>query len=557
MRQLRSFIAFVLFYGFGCFTVAGQINPDIIREFLRSSKMNSYDLNSVTRVRQFYEARQFRPAWVDNPAACTQLQLVVNVSADYFLNANDYQPQLMRSLRENAWPINREDSLQTEVRLTDAAIHLFSDIAYGNAVPEISYNGLAYDPNCHNIPELLADAIDSGTLASLPALVEPSSIEYSAVKKMIRSYQVMEQMPAFADVLVTSSAVNTGNSALIKRLYQLSIIDSVPAQISVTTLRNKIRDVQRLFNLLEDGLLRTTVLQELNVPLRVRISELKITLNTIRWLNCIKSAGSVIVVNIPSASLLVYENGHVILESKVIVGKKTTRTPTLTSKVTEVVLYPYWMVPKSIATKELLPLIKKNPGYLNLNNMQVLDARGKVMNPADIDWNALSTNYFPYVLRQSTGCDNSLGLVKLNFYNPYNVYLHDTPWKVLFAANKRYFSHGCMRVEKAIELAHLLLEGNTMAVDSLEEKGCLINQSPVAVPASLQMPVFVLYNTAWIDSSANVRFDEDIYNRFQHLRKKPGALTNVVQIDDRSQRHLKDGVSNMQSISLQIQVLMP
>ncbi|HEX6181425.1 MAG TPA: L,D-transpeptidase family protein, partial [Chitinophagaceae bacterium] len=358
--------------------------------------------------------------------------------------------------------------------------------------------------------------------------------EYSAVKKMIRSYQAMEQMPAFADVVVTSSAVNTGNSALIKRLYQLSIIDSVPAQISVTTLRNKIRDVQRLFNLVEDGLLRTAVLKELNVPLRVRISELKITLNTIRWLNCIKSAGSVIVVNIPSASLLVYENGEVILESRVIVGKKTTRTPTLTSKVTEVVLYPYWMVPKSIATKELLPLIKKNPGYLNLNNMQVLDARGKVMNPADIDWNALSTNYFPYVLRQSTGCDNSLGLVKLNFYNPYNVYLHDTPWKVLFAANKRYFSHGCMRVEKAIELAHLLLEGNTMAVDSLEEKGCLINQSPVAVPASLQMPVFVLYNTAWIDSSANVSFDEDIYNRFQHLRKKPGALTNVAQIDDRS-----------------------
>ncbi|HEX6182127.1 MAG TPA: hypothetical protein VFZ47_12830, partial [Chitinophagaceae bacterium] len=171
MRQLKSFIAFVLFYGFGYFTVAGQINSDIIREFLRSSRMNSYDLNSVTRVRQFYEARQFRPAWVDNPAAFTQLLLVVNGSADYFLNAIDYQPELIRSLRENAWPFNREDSLQTEVRLTDGAIHFFSDIAYGNTVPEISYNGVAYDPNCLNIPELLADAIVRGTLASLPALM--------------------------------------------------------------------------------------------------------------------------------------------------------------------------------------------------------------------------------------------------------------------------------------------------------------------------------------------------------------------------------------------------
>jgi murein L,D-transpeptidase YcbB/YkuD len=124
------------------------------------------------------------------------------------------------------------------------------------------------------------------------------------------------------------------------------------------------------------------------------------------------------------------------------------------------------------------------------------------------------------MIRQSTGCDNALGLVKLNFYNPYSVYLHDTPNKSLFNFNKRYFSHGCMRVEKAMELAHLVLKNNSIAIDTLEAKGCLYNQSPIIVPADEIIPVFVLYNTAWVDSTGGVSFSEDIYRKNQFNRKK-------------------------------------
>jgi murein L,D-transpeptidase YcbB/YkuD len=136
------------------------------------------------------------------------------------------------------------------------------------------------------------------------------------------------------------------------------------------------------------------------------------------------------------------------------------------------------------------------------------------VNASSIKWSSLSRNYFPYVLRQSTGCDNSLGLIKLNFYNPFIVYLHDTPAKSLFDLNERYFSHGCMRLQKAEEVGHYVLKNNAIAIDTLTEKGCLKNQSPITVAATEAIPIFMLYQTAWIDSAGTVKFYKDIYDKF-------------------------------------------
>ena len=108
------------------------------------------------------------------------------------------------------------------------------------------------------------------------------------------------------------------------------------------------------------------------------------------------------------------------------------------------------------------------------------------MDPYSINWKALSRTNFPYLIRQSTGCDNALGLLKLNFNNPFSVYLHDTNSRNLFKNNRRFYSHGCMRMEKPMELGHLVLKNNPTAIDTLEQKGCLRNQSPITVDADIQ-----------------------------------------------------------------------
>ena len=159
-------------------------------------------------------------------------------------------------------------------------------------------------------------------------------------------------------------------------------------------------------------------------------------------------------------------------------------------------------------------MIKKNVGYIDDNNFQVLDSKGRVTDPRSINWQELNAGNFPFTIRQSTGCDNSLGLLKMNINHPNNVYLHDTPWKVLFESSNRFYSHGCIRVQNAKELAHIILGENSIAVDTLDEQANPLKHRPRVLPLNNPVVVAVLYNTAWFDSSGMIRFYPDIYSRF-------------------------------------------
>jgi L,D-transpeptidase YcbB len=357
-------------------------------------------------------------------------------------------------------------------------------------------------------------------LQALITGLDPALPEVIVMGNKIRWFNTVITDSNFREVIIKSTQVDRNNKPLISKLFQLGILDSIHMNLPDSTLKQSIKEAQLQFDLPGDGVLHSTIMQELNVPLSVRLQQLNLSINYYRWLYCLVQNQAVIVVNIPAAYMKVYRSNEVILEMRMIVGKKTTHTPTLASKIDEVTLYPYWHVPYSIATKELLPAIKRNPGFIDAGNYQVLNQAGKIVDPYSVNWNAFSTNYFPYIIRQSTGCDNSLGLIKLNFYSPFGVYLHDTPAKGLFILNKRFFSHGCMRMEKPMELGHLVLKNNGIAIDTLTAKGCLLNQSPITVPADEHMPVIVWYNPAGIDSAGRVIFYNDVYGKFNWMKKK-------------------------------------
>jgi L,D-transpeptidase YcbB len=514
----RSVLLVVVFGWLSSGIATAQIHPALVRQALEKEiSRNAIRAKYPGQIKDFYHLYGYKAAWIDNEPARRQLLQYLENAAEIGLQKEDYQPGFIESwLNRKISLSSAADTLAADFRFTDAAIHFFHDAAFGSAPPSIGYNGLNYSPDCFKISPLLAFTLSSGQLGSFLRQIELRSPEYIAVKTMIARYnKIINDTLYSKKMAVTSGAVNDVNMPLIRKLQELQVIDTSEKKIPPKTLIEKVKELQYLFSSGVDGVLSAAFRKELNVPLEVRVEELSRALNTMRWLRCAREQNQhIIIVNIPSATLLVYGPAEVSMESKVIVGRKANRTPTLASRVTEVVLYPYWMVPKKIATKELLPLIRKNVGYLDANNFQVVNDRGKVVNPYSINWHELSAAYFPYTLRQSTGCDNSLGLVKLNFYSPYIVYLHDTPWKSLFLSNKRYYSHGCMRVEKAMELARLVMKDNTVVIDTLTEKGCLNNQRPVPVPASEKMPVFVLYNTAWVDSAATVRFYGDVYRKY-------------------------------------------
>jgi len=237
------------------------------------------------------------------------------------------------------------------------------------------------------------------------------------------------------------------------------------------------------------------------------IALLHIALNSYRRIHHLHYTRCV-VVNIPSGLLRYYEHDSLMAEMRVVTGKPSTPTPRFSAYCDEVILYPYWNVPRSIAINEILPFCKSNPAILSLMNMQVLDEKGRVMDASKIKWKDYNGNNFPYRFRQSTGCDNALGVMNFNLDSPYGVYLHDTNFKSAFAAKKRYFSHGCIRIEKPLMLADLLLDA---PVDSTMLQACLKEELPKALRITTPVPVFVVYVRAGVDAKDSVVFYDDVY----------------------------------------------
>lgn len=500
-----------------CFTTSAQFTSGILQKYLLENLNNQPGIRYKEGIQEFYGRINFQTAWTQQKDTNNLSCLLNNLSlaANRGLSEKDYQYNFISAFKNGTFQLqNQADSLQAEVLFSDAAIHFYSDIAYGNTLPSLGYMGIKYKPDCYKIPTILEEYISKNKLNLLASFLSAGITEITALQHRISWMANIIKSEDFKEISIDSKNRNTKNKFVYRKLYQLGILDSVNENISENILKQKIGEAQLMFNLAVNGELNQEIIRELNVPLKIRLAQLNLSVNYYRWLSCLTETQSVIVANIPAAYLKVYRNNEVILEMRLVVGKPSTPTFTLASTVDEVIVYPYWYVPLSIATKELLPFIKRNPSFLDVNNYEVLNKAGKIMDPYSVNWNAFNRNYFPYTIRQGTGCDNSLGLLKLNFYNPFGAYLHDTPNKDLFKQNRRFFSHGCMRMEKPMELGHLVLKNNNIAIDTLTEKGCLKNQSPIIVCADVKMPVIVWYNPAGVDSTGHVLFFEDVYKKF-------------------------------------------
>ncbi|MFD2787204.1 L,D-transpeptidase family protein [Hymenobacter rubripertinctus] len=227
---------------------------------------------------------------------------------------------------------------------------------------------------------------------------------------------------------------------------------------------------------------------------------------------------SYVLINVPAYELLVVEQDSVVRRHRVVVGAPRTRTPTLSSRLTHFTLAPDWHVPRSIATKEMLPRIKQDVGYLARHNYALYDGRGQLVNPASVAWATVTAQNFAYTIRQSAGCDNSLGNIVFRFANPYSVYVHDTPLRQYFARPARALSHGCVRLENPMQLATYLLrrEGSAVQLPSNEE--CARQPRPHDVRLRQPIALYIRYATCTVENG-RLRFLPDIYGRDAFIRR--------------------------------------
>jgi murein L,D-transpeptidase YcbB/YkuD len=182
-----------------------------------------------------------------------------------------------------------------------------------------------------------------------------------------------------------------------------------------------------------------------------------------------------------------------------------------------IVFSPYWNIPENILYKETIPAVKKNPNYLSKNNMEVVGKSGKVIDPGTINWSKYQ-EHFPYIVREKPGPNNSLGLVKFLFPNPYDIYMHDTPAKSLFNESSRAFSHGCIRVEDPLCLAEFLLRRDRSWSEEKIKKTMEGGQETF-LKLKKKIPVFITYFTAWVDESGKLNFRGDVYGHDVRLSR--------------------------------------
>ena len=195
-----------------------------------------------------------------------------------------------------------------------------------------------------------------------------------------------------------------------------------------------------------------------------------------------------------------------------MVGKPYWKTPVFKAMLQYIVVNPYWVVPPGILKKEILPKIKKDPSYLEKNNMEVVDLKGRKINSYSINWKKINPKRFPYIIRQKPGPQNALGRIKFIFPNKHFVFLHDTPAKNLFSKTIRAFSHGCIRVEKPLELAELLFKNSKKWNIEKIKKAISSNKNQI-IHLEEELPIYILYWTVVQNEDKTITFLPDIYNR--------------------------------------------
>ncbi|MGW8369195.1 MAG: L,D-transpeptidase family protein [Gammaproteobacteria bacterium] len=293
-------------------------------------------------------------------------------------------------------------------------------------------------------------------------------------------------------------------------------------------LETAVERFQSRHGLTVDGVVGRASVAALNVPVQDRINQIIVNLERWRWLP--ESLGErYIIVNIAGFRLDVFENGHSIMDMRVVVGRPYRRTPVFSETIRYLELNPSWEVPMRIATQDKLPLIKADPSYITSQGFRLLRGWGadeQTIDPFSIDWSTVTARNFDYRLRQTPGPMNALGQVKFMFPNKFSVYLHDTPSRELFGEDVRAFSSGCIRLSQPIDLAELLLADDPSwsraAIDRALADG---RERNVTLPRP--MPVHLLYWTVWVDQDGVLQFRDDIYGRdpavLRELREDPPA----------------------------------
>lgn len=467
----------------------------------------------MDRLAKLYAENNMQPLW-DNEAAVIEFKQQL---AELALAG--FQPQFGKwlSLLVKNKQLNQ---MERDVILSDAML------GYLYFICNVKYNGKDWlyqktpyplrEPTIGSVSQWQS-AINAKQLASWIKTLAPQHASYLRMRTKMLAYLADKQIwPKINTVsllkpgqasndLVSLSEILTRNGLLTQDAVKDEDIRNYGG-----LLVDAVKQFQRMYGLEPDGIIGNATLKWLNTSPTERAGLLAINIQRLRIIP--NEGGSGILVNIPAYTLHFYLNNQLIIDSKVIVGRPDRKTPIMSSELNNVVINPPWNVPTSMVRKDILPQARRDPGFFARRGFTVLsgwERNAYPIDPYSINWNAISSSSFPYRIRQAPGPANALGRYKFNMPSTDAIYLHDTPNHSLFNRQNRSISSGCVRVNKASVLASILLaraSWDQKRIDAALQQG---ETRYINIPG--RIPIYLYYQTAWVDNKNSANFRDDIY----------------------------------------------
>jgi len=479
----------------------------------------------------FYKRRGFSPAWSKEDGPLPQADSLISTireSEREGLKPYDYHLDTIESLlsdrkgkRVVKTPIDPEKDADLDLLLTDAFLLYGSHLLSGRVDPETLHADWIANSSSADLVALLQSALDGNNVEESLKELRPPGPGYTGLQDALLRYRNIEQNGGWPKI-AAGGTLRKGDRG--ERVYLLRTRLAITGDLDASAVENPsllddavetaVRRFQRRHGLADDGVVGRYTLAALNVPVEERVRQIELNMERWRWIPHDLGYRHILV-NIPDFHLRVVEGDETVMEMRIVVGKEYTATPVFSGTIQYLEVNPYWNIPHSIAVEEILPNIRKDPDYLAKQRIRVFQdwrENAPEIDPATIDWDQVTDRGFSFKLRQDPGPLNPLGRVKFIFPNKFAVYLHDTPARGLFQNLARGRSHGCIRVEKPLDLALYLLRD-----DSRLTRKALAQTIDGGVPEviSLRDPIHVhiLYWTAWVDAGGTVNFRNDIYER--------------------------------------------
>lgn len=507
---------------------AEEIIQGTLKDILQNNldSRDTFKIKNATILQVLYEKNSFQPLWSASGSFAKwtdSLLYLIDSCRQYGLFPQDYFKNKIQELHKDLTDTARENKLDaskwaySDLLLTSSFVQLVKDIKKGRLLPD---SLLAKDTTL--TPDFFQARFRQFKQVGISEFttgLEPQNLGYKNLKFALQHFLQKADFKNYTRI--------TGKDSLLlqKLLYKrVAEEDSQDVALQIKpdsiTFSEAIKKYQKEKGLKADGKISTALITKLNDTDKEKFIRIAITMDRYKILQPLPH--QYIWVNIPSFYLQLVDNDSVILTSKIVVGKPATKTPLITSAITDMITYPKWHIPESIIKKDILPGLKKDPGYTLRKGYTLLDKDGNEVDPFTVTWSAFKEN-IPYTVVQGSGDENALGVLKFNFPNKYAVYLHDTNQRYLFSRSNRALSHGCVRVQAWKPLAHYLLRNDSAytptATPVTELTAWLANKEKHYIPIHRQMPLFIRYFTCE-GKDGRVVFYDDIYGEDKRIREK-------------------------------------